>query len=181
MTKKKKVLFAIIIVPFAIIAVPGIMLLMGFLLHCIIVLLGSYYGTNPSKLIERIETKYSVEFPSEISNAQAAKTASWENRTEFLMKFEMPSDDLETFLGNLGDVKRIIDYDQDHDDRKGNPNASPIKIPDWFYDPIKEGKIAWIPVTYRAKVGSALPFEIYIDTSMENKCVIYISGSLYNM
>jgi hypothetical protein len=171
-----------ILIPVVIIAALALLVLMGN--HCLkkLVALGSHHDVNPEKLVQGLKEKYLIKFPQEIEYIQASKAYEFNGTAWFLLVFEMPDDDLDTFINSFTEVHSLIDYGPDRDKR-----LKRTSLPDWFTTTIDKGKIAHVSVKKAARVSAnnkkgyksgyvVLNFDVCVDTSIAKKCIVYMSG-----
>lgn len=133
-----------------------------------------YINVNDEALVKEIEDVYLITFPQKISNVKAAKSHldDWSSQAviPFIITFELSS--VEPLL-NMKTVSDIANYEVQDDERfNGFRN-----YPDWFTIPISEGKIFTINAN-RKSVNSWCYIRVYIDTSNDDKAVVYMSGGL---
>lgn len=159
MKHKKMWVLLVVFFFFAIIVIAvGYMLFMAAI---------GFLECDSEKLLPYLEDRYSFSFPSDIANVRSATG----NRTldgclDFVLKFSIPMDDLETFVHGIGTVSSFDEYKEINDWRLENPSYF---TPNWFLKPIPKGKIAEVSVS-----GTTL--KICVDTSDEDRCIVYMKG-----
>jgi len=167
MSVRKRVKIAILILG----ALIGILILARPVLRLGFTLLFNYHWRyierNPERMIGRLERIFEVDFPKEIKEVRAARTrVSWDGVASFIVKFTAAPDVVESFVK----VKNLEPYSRERDDRdSGTPK------PQWFTEPIKQGKTGDIYLSSRQD-KTVFRGEIYVDNADEKNFVIYIRG-----
>lgn len=126
-----------------------------------------YRDVNPHKLVKGLEERFSIDFPLDIENVKGAKAFNNSLAERFILKFEMPKDALEKFISSFGVVDNNNEYAKCRNYRSG------IRIPDWYVTPIDKGSVINTSVYLE---GIRFTFKIFIDTSHEGNCTVYMSG-----
>lgn len=167
-----------VIITFVIIAICTLTTGAVFCVTCLpgIVLnfLTKYHESDPQKMMVYLSDRYTLTFPEStqpIKAATAAMDAS--GNYDFIMKFQMKTEEIDTFLANFEEtIDEFTIYNPALDDRLQK------NYPEWFKTPIKSGQIR----DFRRHATPAhlknilFNFELYIDTSQNNIVTFYMNG-----
>jgi hypothetical protein len=118
-----------------------------------------------NSLLYDIKNLYKIEFPSNITDVHAAKNPPEEGNIGFIVRFSYEPNS--NSANKAFDLSRLGKYCLEYDYRIILSKC--YLAPDWFIEPIKEGKIG----TYSRVFGD---LNLYIDTADPNRFIVYIHG-----
>lgn len=131
-----------------------------------------YHWTSQRALIQYIEKHYTISFPQSMNNVKVAEAyIGFDGSSMFIIKFHMNPEELGSFLSQFDETTdNMIPYASKVDKRGSD------EYPEWFQSPIENGWIGEIDIY---GVSNNRP-DIYIDSSNEKECIVYMEG-LYRM
>lgn len=142
--------------------------------------MGSYRDVNADKLVDDIKERFELKIPSDLGSVKGAKAYNLDGSISFMLKCEVPEDNLQLFLDSFTEVDLTDDGFWDihgYISWKHAEIDSWIKstsIPEWFIKNIEKGKVGYATITKTE--DSDYNFDLFVDESVDNKCIIYMEG-----
>ena len=125
------------------------------------------------ELLAELEVVFDINFPEVIQQVRTARTFPTQNNATslFAVRFSAEPDAVERFVNSLygAGLGRLYPYSPESDRRK---DLATWLVPEWYLENIgggREGRFM-----YAIGFGS-----MYFDTTLEERHVIYLSGSAY--
>jgi hypothetical protein len=126
-----------------------------------------YIECDPNELFVELERRFQCKLPTQICGIRTARNYGLadSSRSCYIVKFFAEPNSIAVFLSSLPEKVDFIPYSKQKDTRYLQTKW--WLPPSWFTEPINSGKIG---VSYN-------DFEIVVDTSVEQRYIVYLWGS----
>jgi hypothetical protein len=132
----------------------------------------SEYERRPVECVSKelmvvLEKAFGLSFPYGITEIKTAKTAPREGVVLFFIKFDAEPITVDAFVRSFPGERHFREYKSSEDRRA----KMLLFVPKWFTEPIRVGKMDDGPI-----IQNHNDWGMYIDTTDENKYIVYWSG-----